>query len=84
MGMSAEVKQQIFNPFFTTKPVGKGTGLGLTISSKIIEQHSGNIELISQENKGTKFIITIPQKISTMTTAESDQSSVEKVAIIGR
>lgn len=61
MGMCPEVKQQIFNPFFTTKPVGKGTGLGMSISYKIIvENHKGYITVDSQENNGSKLIIQIP------------------------
>lgn len=60
-GMNEETKQGIFNPFFTTKPVGKGTGMGLSISYQIItEKHNGKIECISQLYTGTKFIIEIP------------------------
>jgi len=59
-GMSPEVKDHIFEPFFTTKDVGKGTGLGLAISYGIIEQHHGNIDVISEPGKGTEFIISLP------------------------
>jgi signal transduction histidine kinase len=61
VGMSPEVKQHIFEPFFTTKQVGKGTGLGLSISYGIIEQHKGNIDVISEPGKGTEFIISLPK-----------------------
>jgi len=60
IGMSPEVKKHIFDPFFTTKEVGKGTGLGLSISFGIIEQHKGNIDVISEPGKGTEFIISLP------------------------
>ncbi len=61
MGMTEETKQYIFNPFFTTKAIGKGTGMGLSISYQIItEKHNGKIECISQLYTGTKFIIEIP------------------------
>lgn len=59
-GMSPEVKKHIFEPFYTTKEVGSGTGLGLAISYGIIEQHQGNIDVISEEGKGTEFIISLP------------------------
>jgi len=60
-GMAPEVKKHIFDPFFTTKDVGKGTGLGLSISFGIIEQHHGNIEVISEPEKGTELIISLPR-----------------------
>ncbi|TCD01049.1 sensor histidine kinase [Pedobacter psychroterrae] len=59
-GMPEEVKQRIFEPFFTTKDVGEGTGLGLSIVFRIIENHHGNIDVITKVNKGTEFIITLP------------------------
>ena len=59
-GMPEEVKQKIFEPFFTTKDVGEGTGLGLSIVFRIIENHQGNIEVITNLNQGTEFIITLP------------------------
>ncbi len=62
-GIPAEVKQQIFNPFFTTKPIGKGTGMGLSISFQIItEKHGGTLTCNSQPDQGTEFVITIPLK----------------------
>jgi signal transduction histidine kinase len=60
-GMTPEVKKHIFEPFFTTKDVGEGTGLGLSISYGIIEQHKGNIEVISNPGEGTEFIISLPR-----------------------
>ncbi|WP_207493402.1 7TM diverse intracellular signaling domain-containing protein [Aridibaculum aurantiacum] len=67
-GMSAEVKQKIFEPFFTTKDVGEGTGLGLAIVFKIIQEHSGKIDVMSAEGEGAEFIIQlhriIPEKPS--------------------
>ena len=60
-GIRPEDRKRIFEPFFTTKDVGKGTGLGLSISFGIIEQHKGNIEVVSEPGKGTEFIITLPK-----------------------
>lgn len=60
-GMEKDIKQRIFDHLFTTKPVGKGTGLGLTISHQIIvEKHAGTIEVNSQLGKGTEFAIALP------------------------
>ncbi len=63
-GMSPDVKAHIFEPFFTTKDVGKGTGLGLSISYGIIEQHHGNIDVISEPGIGTDIIISLPRRQS--------------------
>ncbi|XZN95798.1 MAG: sensor histidine kinase [Microcoleus sp.] len=60
-GIPESVKQNIFNPFFTTKSLGKGTGLGLSISrSIVVEKHGGAIDCISKPEGGTEFIIEIP------------------------
>ena len=60
-GMSEEVKQHIFDTFFTTKHLGKGTGMGLSISYQIVvEKHKGELDCISEIGKGTEFIIRIP------------------------
>ena len=60
-GMTKEVKQRLFENFFTTKPLGKGTGLGLGITRDIIEnKHGGTVSFESTEGEGTTFIFTIP------------------------
>ncbi|MBD2610459.1 PAS domain S-box protein [Nostoc punctiforme FACHB-252] len=61
LGIPKEVKQRLFDPFFSTKPIGKGTGMGLSISYQIISQkHCGSLECISQLGSGAEFVITIP------------------------
>jgi signal transduction histidine kinase len=60
VGMNKQVQHKIFEPFFTTKDVGAGTGLGMAIVFKIIQEHAGKIEALSQEGKGSEFIITLP------------------------
>jgi len=60
-GITPATQQKLFNPFFTTKPVGMGTGMGLSISYQIInERHHGTIECISSIGRGAEFIIKIP------------------------
>lgn len=59
-GMSEEVKARIFEPFYTTKGVGKGTGLGLAVSLGIIKDHKGSIDVDSTTGKGTTFTISLP------------------------
>lgn len=58
-GISEEIKDKIFQPFFTTKPTGLGTGLGLSLSYDIIKAHGGEIEVASQEGRGTCFCISL-------------------------
>ncbi|PZM82170.1 MAG: hypothetical protein DKM50_04225 [Candidatus Margulisiibacteriota bacterium] len=57
VGMSKEIQDQIFIPFYTTKSPGSGTGLGLHITKSIIEKHNATISVKSEENKGACFIL---------------------------
>ena len=62
IGIPPEVRDKMFNPFFTTKPAGEGTGLGLSISHDIIvKQHSGSIEVDTEPGKFTEFTIVLPR-----------------------
>ncbi len=61
VGISEETQSRIFNPFFTTKPIGKGTGMGMSISYQIItEKHGGQLKCFSTIGQGTEFVIQIP------------------------
>ncbi|ALW85258.1 hypothetical protein AUC43_09210 [Hymenobacter sedentarius] len=61
MGMSEAVQAKIFQPFFTTKPTGEGTGLGLSLSHDIVAQgHGGNLSVESQEGQGATFYVNLP------------------------
>lgn len=62
IGMSDEIKEKIFVPFFTTKDVNEGTGLGLAVVHGIISTHGGSISVESEEGKGSKFTIAFPLK----------------------
>jgi len=59
-GIPEDIKDKIFQPFFTTKPTGEGTGLGLSLSYDIIKAHSGEVKVMSKDGEGTEFIIIIP------------------------
>ncbi|UQR65947.1 ATP-binding protein [Bradyrhizobium sp. C-145] len=64
-GIPPEVKQKMFNPFFTTKPAGEGTGLGLSMSHDIVvKQHGGTIDVNTEPGVFTEFIITLPRKMA--------------------
>jgi signal transduction histidine kinase len=70
-GISPDVKDKMFNPFFTTKPPGEGTGLGLSISHDIIvKQHAGSIEVDTQPGEFTEFRITLPRAAVSVTKSE--------------
>ena len=62
-GISPEIKDKVFNAFFTTKPQGEGTGLGLDIVKKVINNHNGKIEFESEVGVGTEFKVYIPLAI---------------------
>jgi signal transduction histidine kinase len=59
-GIPETIKEKIFQPFFTTKPTGQGTGLGLSLSYDIIKAHGGEISLAQPQGPGTTFIILLP------------------------
>ncbi len=64
-GIPSEVKEKIFNPFFTTKPAGEGTGLGLSMSHDIVvKQHGGKIDVVTEPGSFTEFIITLPRTMA--------------------
>jgi signal transduction histidine kinase len=52
--------EKVFQPFFTTKPAGQGTGLGLSLSYDIVKAHGGELKVESEEGKGATFTITLP------------------------
>jgi signal transduction histidine kinase len=60
-GVPQKVLDKIFQPFFTTKPTGEGTGLGLSLSYDIIKAHNGELKVETKEGEGAEFIIILPQ-----------------------
>ena len=61
-GIPQKVKDKIFQPFFTTKPTGEGTGLGLSLAYDIIKAHGGELKVETKEGEGAEFIIELPIK----------------------
>ena len=62
-GIAPDVKAKMFNPFFTTKPAGEGTGLGLSMTHDIIvKQHGGRIDVTTEPGQFTEFTIVLPRK----------------------
>ncbi len=60
IGMTSETRAKLFQPFFTTKEVGEGTGLGLSLSRSILLEHGGSIDVLSQPGEGTELTILLP------------------------
>lgn len=77
-GIPESIKNRIWEPFFTTKAVGVGTGLGMSITYGIIEKHGGKIDFTSEENQGTEFVITLPKKINRFTLDEDAEIAESK------
>ncbi len=59
-GIPQKILDKIFQPFFTTKPTGQGTGLGLSLSYDIVKAHGGELKVETKEGEGTEFIILLP------------------------
>ena len=75
-GIPEDIQEKIFSPFFTTKPVGKGTGLGLNISYKIIHKHGGEIRIYSKPGR-TRFTIQLPKNLDAVKSGETPISMIK-------
>jgi signal transduction histidine kinase len=62
-GIAGSIKEKIFQPFFTTKPTGQGTGLGLSLAYDIVKAHGGEIKVQTKEGEGSQFVVEIPIKL---------------------
>jgi signal transduction histidine kinase len=61
LGIPSRLLKDVFNPFFTTKTVGRGTGLGLYLSHEIVRRHGGQIRIASEEGRGTAVTVELPR-----------------------
>jgi len=76
-GIPEEIRDKVFDKFFTTKKIGVGTGQGLAVSMMVIQNHHGKIRMESEEGAGTKFVIQIPLKQPAETDPEAhDQDMI--------
>ena len=84
-GVPDQVRAKIFDPFFTTKAVGKGTGLGLTVAYAIVQEHGGQISLMSESGSGASFFVSFPAADAvgrTATTPEAPAPTVSGAAVL--
>jgi signal transduction histidine kinase len=76
VGIPDDIKDKLFQPFFTTKPTGEGTGLGLSISYEIVtKQHGGTIKVASEVGAFTEFIVSLPRRFAARGAADSSAAS---------
>jgi signal transduction histidine kinase len=68
-GMSADVQAKVFEPFYTTKPFGRGTGLGLSVVASLVHAAGGTIDVVSQPSEGTRFRIRLPLHLEATSTS---------------
>ena len=82
-GMDEKVKAKIFDPFYTTKPIGKGTGLGLAVVYGVLKSHNAFIDVQSQIGKGSTFDLFFPSAASYEVQEEEESSSVQNEPLTG-
>jgi signal transduction histidine kinase len=63
-GIPRKIVDKIFQPFFTTKPTGQGTGLGLSLSYDIVKAHGGELKVNTEEGRGAEFIVLLPMTLA--------------------
>jgi signal transduction histidine kinase len=79
VGIPEEIKDRLFQPFFTTKPTGEGTGLGLSISYEIVtKQHGGTIEVASEVGAFTEFVVSLPRRFTLRGSADFSSAGTKQ------
>jgi signal transduction histidine kinase len=84
MGMSEEVRKRVFEPYFTTKQAGQGTGLGLAQVYGIVTQSGGTVRIESRENKGTSVILSLPRSLEPVPAAAPEREGVSSHTLDGK
>ena len=82
-GMTEEVMRRVFDPFYTTKPVGEGTGMGLAVVHGIVAGHGGAVDVASEPSKGTSFEIYLPLVPEADAAAQSERGPQPREAPLG-
>lgn len=82
-GMDAQTRERVFEPFFTTKSAGHGTGLGLAVVSRIVQQHAGNVSVESAPGAGTSFHVDFPAVAQPATTDPVQEADAELICSSG-
>ncbi len=82
-GIAEELQPKIFDPFFPTKEVGKGTGLGLTVAYAIVQEHGGRIRLASNDGGGASFYVELPVSGTPMRSAKAPAPQADFESLIG-
>ena len=79
VGMSEDIRKKIFNPFFTTKEKGKGTGLGLAVVFGVVQTHKGFIDVKSEPGKGTTFFLYLPASQAKLPISAEARKTMEEI-----
>lgn len=77
-GIDLETLERLFEPFFTTRPFGAGTGLGLSVSKDIIERHGGTVSVASRVGEGTTFTLLLPRRVPGAYRGANDKTTIAK------
>ena len=64
LGIPEDIRTKLFDPFFSTKPIGKGTGLGLAVSHQVVQRHGGTLTCNSRRGEKTEFVVTLPLQMA--------------------
>ena len=76
-GMDAATQNRMFDPFYTSRPIGQGTGMGLTVAYAIVRDHGGSITVNSSPGSGTRFTVRLPFRSTSNSAVTANQTAGE-------